>query len=35
MNGCGLPSEEGVMLVDPILRSSSQVDLTAVVDSVM
>jgi hypothetical protein len=29
------PLEEGAILVDPILRSSSQVDLTGTVDSVM
>jgi hypothetical protein len=29
------PPDEGVMLVDPILRSSSQVDLTGIVDGVM
>ncbi|KIM89571.1 hypothetical protein PILCRDRAFT_1917 [Piloderma croceum F 1598] len=29
------PSGEGATLVDPILRSSSQVDLTGIVDSIM
>jgi hypothetical protein len=28
-------SGEGVMLIDPILRSLSQVDLTGIADSVM
>jgi hypothetical protein len=34
MKGCGLP-RGGVTLVDPILRDSSQVGLTGIVDSVI